>query len=700
ALLRRLAPTTETAEARARLRAGDPDGAALRLLRGFRAGVPDRFFAGATPDAGDAVQRVLLQDAREEAVTAAASILRGQFDLLGYRGLSFGDPIDWHLDPVSGKRAPIRHWGGIDPLDAGRVGDSKVVWELNRHQWMVRLAQAYRLTGKEGYAAAIVGHARHWLAANPAGIGINWSSSLEVALRLIAWCWTLSLIRDAAALTPRFFLEILAAIDAHATHVERFLSRYFSPNTHLTGEALGLVYAGFAWPELRAAPRWRRLGARLLEEQIARQVLPDGVHFERSTCYQRYTAEIYLHFLILSERHGVGAAPGVAAGLRRLLDALLALRLPDGSSPPIGDADGGWILPFARRDPGDLRGIFGVAAARFRRPEYAWAAGGAAPEVLWLLGSSGLEAFRQLRPCAPAAEPSRLLPDGGFAILRDGWGAGAHQLILDAGPLGCPVSAGHGHAGLLGIQCAAFGEPFIVDPGTGCYTGDSEWRDHFRSTAAHSSVLVDGRGQAVPAGPFGWVTRPRARLRRFVATGAYDFADAGHDAYGRLADPVLHRRRAIFVKPRYFVIVDDLLGGGEHAIELRLQLAPVRVTLEAPLWARATGDGPHGLLVRPFAAVPLQAALLEGRTAPIAGWVSADYGRRRPAPLLVYRARARLPVRLVTLILPIADAAAPLPEVAPLRGDGPVPDGLVIRLPGLEPETVRLEEDGVRIGRS
>ena len=76
--------------------------------------------------------------------------------------------------------------------------------------------------------------------ANPTGVGINWASSLEVAYRLMSWCWVATLIRDAPAVTGSWALTLLAAVWAHAHHVRRYLSRSFSPNTHLTGEALGL----------------------------------------------------------------------------------------------------------------------------------------------------------------------------------------------------------------------------------------------------------------------------------------------------------------------------------------------------------------------------------------------------------------------------------------------------------------------------
>src|SRR5206468_3292666 len=162
--------------------------------------------------------------------------------------LFLGDPVEWNLDPISGRRAPRVHWSLIEPLDHATNGDSKVVWELNRHQWMVRLGQAFRLTGDDRLARMFAGHVLDWLRANPPGMGINWASSLEVALRLISWCWSLCLFRDSPVLSRGLFRDMHASIREHAAHVERYLSRTFSPNTHLTGEALGLFYAGTLFP--------------------------------------------------------------------------------------------------------------------------------------------------------------------------------------------------------------------------------------------------------------------------------------------------------------------------------------------------------------------------------------------------------------------------------------------------------------------
>jgi hypothetical protein len=659
-----------------------------RLARGvelsladWQAAVPARFFEGAV---SAEIQRVMERwpGACDDVKRGAEQACNRRFDLLGYRDLSFGDPVDWHLDAVSGRRAPLVHWSSLDLLDSTARGDSKVIWELNRHQWLVSLACAYRVSGDERYADVVVVYIRDWMIANPPGIGINWASSIEAAFRLIAWCWVAVLLLGSKAFSEAVFAALLTSIRRHALHIERYLSEYFSPNTHLTGEALGLFYAGVLFPEMREATRWRGRGAKILLAEIERQVLPDGVYFEQSTCYQRYTIEIYLHFLILAARADFTIPVQVARKVQSMLDFLLAARRPDGSMPQVGDADGGWLLPLTERAPDDTRGVFSVAAAIFGRDDYAWA-GGATPEAFWMLGPKGLEAVDALSSRPPAGLPSRVFADGGYVVMRSGWeDAHAHHFVLDVGPLGCPTSAGHGHADLLSLQCCAFGEAFIVDPGTYCYTTDAVWRDHFRSTAAHSTVTVDGTDQAAPAGPFAWQSRPRARLRRWVSTRELDFADAEHEAYRHLPDPVVHRRRVLFVKSRFWLVVDDLDGKAEHRIDLRFQFAPMDVVLQPDLWARARGPKGHGLLVRSFAAEIAKGEILEGRLDPPRGWISPHYGQRYPAPLLVYTAMAKLPLRITTLLWPTLYTDDPAPLVRLLEGDGQGPHGLLLESTG------------------
>jgi len=660
--------------ARGCMEAGNIGDATRLLLDRFRQNAHERFFLGAAHDETPAVISAHASDARDTVLSAASRSTAGRFDLLGYSALSFGEPVDWHLDPLSGRRAPLEHWSRIDPMDRAIVGDHKVVWELNRHQWLLHWAQAYAFTRDESHAERIVQTLEEWLRANPPGLGVNWASSLELGIRLMSWCWILVLLRKSPALSPSFFARVLGAIHGHATHITRHLSTTFSPNTHLLGEALGLFYVGVLFSESADAASWRATGQRILVDQIERQILPDGVCFEQSTCYQRYTAEMYMHFLLLADRNGVEVPLAAVERVERSIEFLLAIRRADGSVAQIGDGDGGWLLPLVPRRVDDMRGVFALAAALFHRSDCAEAAGGPALEVAWLLGPSAVRETTAQLAVSEHTSASRLFEDGGYAVLRSDFGPSAHQLILDVGPLGCPFSGAHGHADLLALTCDIFGEACIVDPGMPTYGGDPKWRDAFRSTALHSSVMVDDLSQAVPNGPFSWKSRPRARLRAWKSNETCDFVDGEHDAYRPGRSAVTHRRRVIFVKPRYWLVIDDVCEPGgrtEHCIELCFQFAPHHVVQKELPWVRAMTPLGHALLVRATADVPLETAIREGEQdpLPIRGWFSSAYGNVQPAPALVYTATTRLPLRVVTLFLPVPEADAPLPAVFPMEAD-------------------------------
>src|SRR5712691_8553910 len=130
------------------------------------------------------------------AASRADRILAGDYDLLGYRGVSCrrtDGEVDWHLDSVHNRRAPRLFWADVPFLDPA-TGDHKIVWELNRHQHWLQLGRALWLTGDARYGCAIVEQLQSWLAANPPLIGINWASMLEIGLRALSWIWTLHVL--------------------------------------------------------------------------------------------------------------------------------------------------------------------------------------------------------------------------------------------------------------------------------------------------------------------------------------------------------------------------------------------------------------------------------------------------------------------------------------------------------------------------
>ena len=359
-----------------------------------------------------------------------------------------------------------------------------------------------------------------------------------------------------------------------------------------------------------------------------------------------------------------------------MLDFILAVRLPDGSVPQIGDADSGTLVPLSRRAQDDVRGVLSTAAVLFGRADCAWASGGDTLDPLWLLGPDALTTFDHLRPAPPVRPPSRHFEQGGYVIMRSDWQRDGQVLIFDVGPLGGAGSAGHGHADLLSVQCAAFGEPFLVDAGTFCYTGDPVARDFFRGSASHSTVLVDGQSQAEPGGPFQWSDHQRAEIGEWRSTPELDFADACYRAHERGTGFVGHRRRVLYVRGRYWVIVDDLEGEGEHQVDLRFQFAPVELRLDGAWRASARSASGQTLVLHPFCARPWLATVHCGELDPTQGWISREYGQRQPAPMLQYRVQTALPFRIATVMAPVG-AGRRAPVVSAMFDAKQAPVGIV-----------------------
>jgi hypothetical protein len=157
---------------------------------------------------------------------------------------------------------------------------------------------------------------------------------------------------------------------------------------------------------------------------------------------------------------------------------------------------------------------------------------------------------------------------------------------------------------------------------------------------------------------------------------------------------VIHRRRVVFVDRRYWIVADDFRGEANHRIDLRFQFAPSSLAVERDGWIRAHSGNGHALLLKSFAGVPVEMNVLAGSESPIGGWISPDYGRRVPAPVVRCSTEVRLPLRILTLLLPLEDSSAPLPDVLPIMRDC-VPAGLQF---GITSEFVRLEEDRVVCG--
>ena len=638
--LRRLA-TMSPAEAFDRLRQGWSARLDLLCARmGFSlesklrqaSGQPGRFFfdSRCVPLMCTMLKNRLPQEA-DEILARAQRICRHRFDLLGYEDLDYGSEIDWHCDRVHNKRAPQLPWFKIRYLDFDEVGDSKVTWELNRHQHFVTLAKAYRLTGENRFFEELLGQWDHWQRSNPYPIGINWASALEVAFRSLSWVWTYHLLADSAALPPDFRVKWLRALATNGHHIEQHLSTYFSPNTHLLGEAVGLFFIGTLCPEIRAAERWKLRGWRMVQQEAGRQVLSDGLHFERSTYYHVYALEFFLHARILAAVNDMPIPPAFDQAIEKMLNALCELG-GAGPVPQRGDDDGGRVFDGRRNRAEHMVDPLASGAAIFGRSDFWSVAGGLREETLWLLGEAGISTVDALGFKARARASSVI--DGVHVLLgRDS------QLVFDAGSQGA-LTGGHSHADALSVTLAANGRTVLIDPGTLEYVGQQ--RNLFRGTAAHNTLRVDEQDQSAPRGPFGWAKLPRVCTERRINGKTFDLVAASHDGYARRKSPVIHTRWIFSPRSGFYFVRDVVLGAGEHRLELFWHLANGLLPTQDGEFAESDGSG---------------LCLL---TAETAGWSrevledcwSPAYGIKSPTCTLRLAAVTQLPTEFVTVLVP------------------------------------------------
>ncbi len=221
------------------------------------------------------------------------------------------------------------------------VGDHKITWELNRHQHLVTLAKAQLLSGDKKYTRELMAQWRSWIKANPYPLGINWGSTLEVAFRSLSWIWVDQLLAGAGEYAE-FRTELLPALAFHGRYIERYLSTYFSPNTHLLGEAVALFFLGTLYPQMPGAARWKESGWKIVQHEAQRQVRPDGVYFEQSLYYHVYALDFFLYARLVAARNGM-EIPAYDAVLGRMLDIVEALAQA-GPAEGFGDDDGGRVF--------------------------------------------------------------------------------------------------------------------------------------------------------------------------------------------------------------------------------------------------------------------------------------------------------------------------------------------------------------------
>ncbi|WP_248833219.1 heparinase II/III family protein [Frankia sp. Mgl5] len=405
--------------------------------------------------------------------------------------------------------------GSVD-VDWNQI-HAPMLWRYHLHYW----DWAWALTRSDDGGQIFSGLYHSWRHAVRVGQGVAWAPYVA-SLR----AWTLCglwhpLVRGTAAEDA-----VRADLGLHRSFLRGHLETDVGGN-HLLKNYKALI--GLAVADTDGLDRRRWIGTLL--GQLERQVLGDGGHYERAPAYHCQVLADLDDLASLLRAVSVDVPAALSEAIDRMRGWLADVLGPDQAVPLLND---GYPVPQAAVDD--------------------------------LLGSSP-------STTVPGSDPTdvaicSLLADSGLAVLR----AGPWHLIADVGPP-CPDDLpAHAHADTLSFLLWADGRPVLVDTGTSTYE-PGPIRDTERSSAAHSTVVVDGSDSTEVWGAFRAGRRARPELIRVTCRNREATLTASHDGYRHLPGRPMHQR-TWQLDPAGLILRDRITGAGRHRVEILLQLAP------------------------------------------------------------------------------------------------------------------------------
>lgn len=520
-----------------------------------------------------------------EDIAEANEILSGVFSFYGEKYQLPAD-IDWTFNPGTG------HWGH----------------DLNRFLFLEPLTRAYLHTSEERYARKCLHLIFSWIeqsksfgAREPVAVPYMWNSYLNIAIHLMRWAWCLAALNEQAPemLSAAEYAAIVASVEAQLDWLDEVIPTH--RNNWVQIGCRGVLVTLAYLPQLQRATEWSERAWLRMSDAIGAQLLPDGVQDELAVHYHFTVAVCALDALEMADKTPTRPSEKLFDQVASMLHYLRQTLSPDGA----------YVVSLNDSDP-----EYGEITRRFlARP----------------LAQRMLEKIR--RPLE-----SECFPYAGTVILREGEAQGRDELYaaFDAGPYGMA----HQHEDKLGLWLAAFGRSFLVDPGRHLYDrSDISFWPFLCSTAAHSTIMVDGEGQYSRSArdvPGAWrADTPLPILFEKAADGSCvtgAFYDLG---YGKQRIQAVHFRLLFFFPDiNAWAIADSVDGAGPHVIESRFQFAPGDLVRDG--LAVQTDFADANLRIQGRAEDWETLRIAKGALAPREGWFSKGVNKIEPAPCAVF----------------------------------------------------------------
>jgi hypothetical protein len=442
---------------------------------------------------------------KDPILRAADRIMRHEIRTWGDVVLDFGPVVDFNKEIGKSGKYGFHYWMWARPLNTAQVltGDQRYLEEFDNlfNQWYEQ---------RNGISRSI-----------PELDVVYYELGLGIRNRVFIEHYFLPYEGRTSRTHERMLKTILGAA-RWLYELERW-EGYRAGNWQIVGSYM-LAEIAMVFREFKESAEWLRMGLKRLEEHMEQDFFEDGGHSERAP--RNYTLLTYLsyrnlYYLLKAYKVREELEDRIQRSMGRTMDWWIAMLAPTGEVPAINDSHRG-LFPIGILQDGaefySKREIYGVLKNLFN--------------------------IAVTDPVPLPSFTSRHMPASGFTVMRSDWTRDALYMNINYGKF----AGFHSHNDLLDFEVYAYGKALAVDAGIGLTYDDPLYIPWYQSSKAHNMVVVHDEN----------LVRKEIAGENIVwsSTDAVDYFAGEHKGYAAFG--VSHRRQIAFVKPRYWIVLDQL----------------------------------------------------------------------------------------------------------------------------------------------
>lgn len=398
------------------------------------------------------------------------------------------------------------------------------LWRYNLHyfEYLYKLGFLYLHNDKnpkyyEKYKELVV----NWIDNNPCPYGDGWHP-YTISLRITNWISTYGIFIDEIKNDISFRNQMVGSLYIQYSYLKKNLEKDVLGN-HYFENIKALIIGSIFFGEEHVKSKF----SKELIKQLKEQILEDGMHFELTPMYHKIILEDLIKITVWLKNESVYAK--LRQYINKMIDVVYSFEEGFGKTPAFNDSTDGISKNY---------------------------------ECL-------LETCKKEFDLTPKFIDS--FNDSGYYILRNN----QYKLIFDCGEI-CPsYLPAHGHCDALSYELSIDGIPILVNSGTYQYEG-GEWRNHFRKTKAHNTVMIGDREQSQFWGSFRVASRiSDVKRSRFNYEGI-NFISGSYKTYFGSK----HTRFISEIDENILLILDKVESNSSEEVRSYVHLDPdVKATL-------------------------------------------------------------------------------------------------------------------------